>query len=79
MAPTVFRYQSYRFFFNSKEETRKHIHIQTTEGTAKFWIELIVGLADYYNVSDKELNLLMKLVEEKKDVISREWDRHFNQ
>ena len=58
MSPTVFLYNKYRFFFNSREEKRKHIHVETADGTAKFWIEPIVSLADYYNISGKELNIL---------------------
>ena len=37
MSPTVLRIGGYRFFFNSREETRRHIHVATVEGTAKFW------------------------------------------
>ena len=77
MSPTVFLQQRYRFFFNSKEESRKHVHIHTPDGTAKFWIEPIVSLADYYKISDKELNSLMKIVEEKQDELTNAWNRHF--
>ena len=44
MAPTVFSYQKYRFFFNSREEKRKHVHVETTDGTAKFWINRKIRL-----------------------------------
>ena len=47
MSPTVFRYKNYRFFFFSREETRKHVHVSSPEGQAKFWIEPVVALADY--------------------------------
>ena len=79
MSPTIFIYKKYRFFFNSREENRKHIHIATPDGTAKFWIEPIVGLADYYNMSTKELNLLMEFVKEKQNEIIKAWNSHFNQ
>jgi len=32
-----------------------HVHIATTDGTAKFWIEPIISLADFYNVSSQDL------------------------
>ena len=35
----------HRFFFNSQEESRMHVHVSTSEGTAKFWLEPIVALA----------------------------------
>lgn len=79
MSPTVFIHNKYRFFFNSREEKRKHIHVETADGTAKFWIEPIVSLADYYNLSSKELNILMEIVEEKQNEIIYAWNRHFNQ
>ena len=79
MAPTVFSYQKYRFFFNSREEKRKHVHVETTDGTAKFWLEPIVSLATYTNVSTKELSLFKEIIEEKQNDIINAWDRHFNQ
>jgi len=79
MAPTIFSYQKYRFFFNSREEKRKHIHVDTPDGTAKFWIEPIISLAEYYNVSTKELSLLMEIIKEKQNEIINAWNRHFNQ
>jgi len=78
MSPTLFIYKQYRFFFNSREENRKHVHIATSEGTAKFWMEPIISLADYYNLSSKQLTVLMKIVEEKKDEIIKAWNKYFN-
>lgn len=77
MSPTVFFHKKYRFFFNSREETRKHIHVATSDGTAKFWIEPIVSLADFHNMSARELNEIMKLVEEQKNEINNAWNKHF--
>jgi hypothetical protein len=79
MSPTVFRFEEYRFFFNSREEERQHIHIATSEGTAKFWLEPIISLADYYNLTTKELTEIKSIVEEKKEDFKNEWDKHFNQ
>ncbi len=39
MSPTVFRERGYRFFFFSKEETRRHVHVISGEGEAKYWLE----------------------------------------
>ncbi len=39
--PTVYREGPYRFFFNSREETRVHIHVQSPDGVGKFgWSQL---------------------------------------
>jgi hypothetical protein len=79
MSPTLFFYKKYRFFFNSREELRKHVHVASSEGMAKFWLEPIVSLADYYKLSSKELTVLMKIVEEKQNEIIKFWDQHFTQ
>ncbi len=33
--PTILRKGPFRFFFNSREETRIHVHVATSDGTAK--------------------------------------------
>ena len=48
MSPTIFRYKNYRFFFFSREEERKHVHVYSPKGEAKFWIEPSVALAQNY-------------------------------
>ena len=39
MSPTVFREGSYRFYFNSREEDRLHVHIEAPSGELKIWLE----------------------------------------
>ncbi|OFX19058.1 MAG: hypothetical protein A2033_06725 [Bacteroidetes bacterium GWA2_31_9] len=77
--PTIFIIGKYRFFFNSREELRMHVHISTSDGTAKFWIEPIVSLADYYNLLPKELTEIQNIIENRKDEIIKNWKQHFNQ
>ena len=79
MSPTVARFNKYRFFFNSREENRKHIHIATTDGVAKFWLEPIVSMANYYNLSTKELKEINGIVEEKQEDFIDDWNKHFSQ
>ena len=43
-----------------------HIHIDSTDGTAKFWLEPIVALEVYYNMKSKELSEIEEIVKEKK-------------
>jgi hypothetical protein len=40
VSPAVFREGPFRFFFFSREELRLHIHVQSADGEAKFWIGL---------------------------------------
>jgi len=79
MSPTVLRVGRYRFFFNSREETRRHVHIATADGVAKFWLEPIVALALYHNLRSKDLREIEALVREHEDEFRAAWDRHFSQ
>jgi hypothetical protein len=75
--PTVFRIGPYRFFFNSREELRKHIHVESPDGTVKFWLEPIVALAVYYGMSEKQLKEVEALVKERRNELIEAWNRHF--
>ncbi len=77
--PTILILGKYRFFFNSREETRMHIHINTADGTAKFWLEPVVSLADFYNMTTKELSELKQITETKQNEFISAWQQHFNQ
>jgi hypothetical protein len=78
MSPTVFRYKKYRFFFFSREEERMHVHVSSSEGEAKFWLEPTIALASYHQFNEKELNEIQKVIEERKNEIKKEWKRHFD-
>jgi len=77
LSPTILRYKSYRFFFFSREEIRKHVHVVSSEGEAKFWLEPIVALAEKSGLSVRQLNEIRKVVERRKDEIGRAWNKHF--
>jgi hypothetical protein len=76
MSPTIMRIDSYRFFFNSNEENRMHVHIQTPDGVAKFWLEPIVAHADSFNLNQRTLRELARLVEENADAFKKAWKKH---
>jgi hypothetical protein len=77
MSPTILKQGPYRFFFNSREETRMHVHVMTPEGTAKFWLEPLVALADYHRLPPRELRRLEEIVRERQDEFINAWHRHF--
>lgn len=79
MSPTIFRAGPYRFYFNSREETRRHVHVATPEGTAKFWLEPAVALANQHNLADKELKAIEIMVKEHENVFIQAWNQHFGQ
>ena len=79
MSPTVLRIGPYRFFFNSREETRGHVHVATPNGIAKFWLEPTIALASYHQLNQKELNRIDALVRENENDLKSAWNRHFGQ
>jgi hypothetical protein len=77
MSPTVFQLGRYRFFFFSREEPRRHVHVRSPDGEAKFWLEPGIELAINHGLSPRELKELEKIVEEKADEIRKHWNKHF--
>jgi len=77
MSPSIFREKGYRFYFLSNEEDRIHVHVTAEQGEAKFWVEPIVSLAVYHGFNPRKLAEIQKIVEERKDEITKAWQRHF--
>jgi Domain of unknown function (DUF4160) len=77
MSPTVFREGPFRFFFFSREEERMHIHVQSPDGEAKFWIEPRIELARNYELTAQDLRRVEQLIEEREQEIRDAWHRHF--
>jgi len=75
--PTVLKINGYRFFFFSREELKKHIHIQSQNGEAKFWLEPQIELAKNYKFSKKELNEIKKIIKEHYKDFIKAWEVHF--
>ncbi len=78
MSPTIFRDGPFRFFFFSREEDRLHVHVQSPEGEAKFWIEPVIELAHSYQLSDQDLKRALQLVAGHEQEIRDAWRRHFD-
>lgn len=75
--PTVLRVGKYRFFFFSNEGAEPaHVHIESGDEYAKFWIEP-VGLAKSVGYSARELNEIGRIVGKHKKLIKEKWDEHF--
>jgi len=43
--PTVFTLGKFRYYFFSREETRKHVHVSSPNGEVKIWLEPEVEVA----------------------------------
>lgn len=77
MSPTVFWEGAIRVFFFSREEARMHVHVQSPEGEAKFWMEPGIELAANYGLTDREVARIGRLLEERQDEVRQAWRRHF--
>ena len=76
--PTVLRIKNYRFFFFSREEERQHIHVQSEDGEAKFWLVPEIELARNCSYSRTRLKEIEKIIEDYYDDLTTAWDEHFN-
>ncbi len=54
-----------------------HVHVVSPEGEAKFWIEPEIELVKSTGLSKKQINLLLKLINEKQNEIRNSWKEHF--
>lgn len=77
MSPTIFRAGPFRFFFFSREERRMHVHVDSPEGEAKFWLDPHVELAQNYNLPEKDLARIRDLILSHEQEIRNAWNRHF--
>jgi len=77
MSPTILREKGYRFFFFSREETRKHVHVHCENGEAKFWMEPEIELARNHHLSRSQLKQIESIIEEHYDGFKNAWQAHF--
>lgn len=77
MSPTIFRDGGFRFYFFSREEPRIHVHVTCPDGEAKFWLEPAVALAQNHGLSDQQVRVAQRLVEEHIGEIRSAWTKHF--
>lgn len=78
--PTVFRSGGVRFFFYSNEGDPRepvHVHVETSEGTAKISVEHDVAVLSSFRIGRSELTRIVAIVEDRRDDIVRAWNDHF--
>jgi hypothetical protein len=77
--PTILRIQGFRFFFFSNEGNEpQHIHVESADGYAKFWLNP-VSLEDSVGYNSTELNNLRKLTAENETLFLTKWNECFSQ
>lgn len=75
--PTILRAGKYRFFFFSNERGEpRHIHVESGDNYAKFWLEPL-DLAKSVGYKDIELAEIRKLIQENIIILEASWDAYF--
>ncbi|WP_408605677.1 DUF4160 domain-containing protein [Methylosarcina fibrata] len=54
-----------------------HVHVQSQNGEAKYWLEPKVELAQHTGLSRNEINEALRLVQEHENEIRSAWLKHF--
>ena len=77
--PTVLRVGRHRFFFFSREDYEPpHIHVESAENAAKFWLRPVaLDWAVGYN--SRELRQIRQIVEEHAEFFLEKWYEHLKQ
>lgn len=73
----MFRHGPYRFYFFSREEPRRHVHVASPDGEAKFWLEPRIELATCYRLGTADLTTIETIISERHEEISDAWNKHF--
>ena len=78
MSPTVFREGGIRVFFFSREEARMHVHVQSAEAEAKFWMEPLIELAVNFGFRIEKLVEFSSCSGNARIEIREAWQRHLS-
>lgn len=73
--PTLLILFGIRFFFYSREHLPIHVHIETSDGMAKFEIENEIILKENKGVKPKDIKLAESILEENRENFIREWKK----
>jgi Domain of unknown function (DUF4160) len=77
VSPTVLRQGPYRFYFFAGDRAeRRHIHMESADGEAKFWLQPVV-LADSWGYSSGELRAIQRIVVAHHEEFVRAWNAFF--
>ncbi len=78
--PLVFAEAGFRFFFYSNEGDPLepvHIHVRRERCLAKFWLFPEPSLANSHGFSAKELNNILRIINNRRAEIEEAWNEHF--
>jgi hypothetical protein len=77
LMPSIMRTGKYRVFFFSQEGPRKHVHVETSDGIVKIWLDDL-SVKDVENLSAKQVRDIVKFVRPHREEFERRWNAHFN-
>jgi hypothetical protein len=76
--PTILRIDGHRFlFFSNEGDEPPHVHVETAEKAAKFWLRPVV-LAYSRGYSSPDQSLLRGLVVEHCELFEGRWHEYFD-
>ncbi|MFA5031449.1 MAG: DUF4160 domain-containing protein [bacterium] len=76
--PTILKVKGYRFFFFSNENNEPpHIHVESADNYAKFWLNPI-SLAKSIGYNAKELRIIREIVEKHANLFKEKWNEYFS-
>ncbi|MEA3431685.1 MAG: DUF4160 domain-containing protein [candidate division WOR-3 bacterium] len=76
--PTILRVKGYRFFFFSNEMNEPtHIHIESAEKYAKFWLHPI-ALAKNIGFDSSELTEIRNVIMKNIKLMEERWNEYFS-
>jgi hypothetical protein len=55
-----------------------HVHVVSSEGEAKFWLEPAIELAQNWGLTPSHLALAKQLIEARSDEVRAAWQQHFS-
>jgi len=73
----VLRVGHLRFYFFSREEPRRHIHVEGPGGEAKVWLEPSIVVAENHGLGERDLRAALRAIGEHEDDIRAAWQAHF--
>jgi hypothetical protein len=77
--PTVLSLFGLRFYFYLRDHKPVHIHVESSDGEAKFEIEKEVKLIYNHGLKPKDIRLAESILEENKDNFINEWNKAFGE
>lgn len=75
--PTILNIFGLRFYFYSREHAPIHVHVESSDGVAKFAIEQEVTLIENKGVKPKDIKLAESILEENKENLIDAWNLYF--